>query len=399
MSLGYKLKTQALRAESFGPNCGNVGQHQISGISRADQVSWQHTGRLARTISFLLGREKLRGVSGRLPPRNWQVVHRLRPRRRSEDAHGHPNLRFLQWRSTLQTETFSKETFPRLIDSGGFLTFLRGVCDEAGLAISSPMEGEWASLVVAKRVLHCDPRVDGARDHVTCHAADVDEGSVDSVSTGSDETAEGSFWRGSTPTTKFIDASDSAVPSCSSETSSRLELSVVCKPRRLQVTFGEVKVLHHTLVCDDSKLPSDGLAPVGLGDLELEEHAQIDEFEGQREPLRRGVGIIPPEDRRQRVGLKRQNSWERIEEDNARLKQAQAESVREHIVMLLRRETEATGKREGSCESGGQEGAGLLCRWGDEHVQAVQLERELAGEMSCSQTTAQLLADAREYSI
>ena len=63
MSLGYKLKAQALRAESFEPNCGNVGQHRISGVSRENRVSWQHTGRSARTILLILGTGLLRGGS------------------------------------------------------------------------------------------------------------------------------------------------------------------------------------------------------------------------------------------------------------------------------------------------------------------------------------------------
>ncbi|KAL3896276.1 MAG: hypothetical protein SGPRY_013309 [Prymnesium sp.] len=80
--------------------------------------------------------------------------------------------------------------------------------------------------------------------------------------------------------------------------------SVACSARRKGVRFGDVQVLHHEVGLDDSKLPSDGLAPVGF------------------------------------VGMKRSSSLERIERDNERLRQAQAcippmvESIRDHIMDL-----------------------------------------------------------------
>lgn len=40
-------------------------------------------------------------------------------------------------------------------------------------------------------------------------------------------------------------------------------------PRLCGVRFGNVDVLYHHVRLDDSKLPSDGLAPIGLGDLQV----------------------------------------------------------------------------------------------------------------------------------
>jgi hypothetical protein len=40
-------------------------------------------------------------------------------------------------------------------------------------------------------------------------------------------------------------------------------------PRQCGVRFGNVDVLYHDVRLDDSKLPSDGLAPIGLGQLQV----------------------------------------------------------------------------------------------------------------------------------
>ena len=53
-------------------------------------------------------------------------------------------------------------------------------------------------------------------------------------------------------------------------------------PRVCGVRFGSVDVLYHSVHLDDSKLPSDGLAPLGLGELQRREHLQVDSFERQR---------------------------------------------------------------------------------------------------------------------
>ena len=50
--------------------------------------------------------------------------------------------------------------------------------------------------------------------------------------------------------------------------------------------------------------------------------------------MRQGVGIWAPEERRQAIGVKRAASVERVENDNAELKRAHVESVREHILEL-----------------------------------------------------------------
>ena len=58
---------------------------------------------------------------------------------------------------------------------------------------------------------------------------------------------------------------------------------------------------------------------------------RLDDYEREREGSRRGVGIIPPEERRIAVGMKRAHSLERIERDNAELRKAHAESLRTHM--------------------------------------------------------------------
>ena len=70
-------------------------------------------------------------------------------------------------------------------------------------------------------------------------------------------------------------------------------------PSTQRVRFGVVQVLYHTIGLDGSKLPSDGLAPIGLGMLVHAEAHALDVFEAERETTRRGfVPIIPPELRR-----------------------------------------------------------------------------------------------------
>ena len=58
---------------------------------------------------------------------------------------------------------------------------------------------------------------------------------------------------------------------------------------------------------------------------------RLDDYERERAGSRRGVGIIPPEERRIAVGMKRAHSLERIERDNAELRKAHAESLRSHM--------------------------------------------------------------------
>lgn len=106
-------------------------------------------------------------------------------------------------------------------------------------------------------------------------------------------------------------------------------------PRQCQVRFGSVEMLHHSISLDDSKLPSDGLAPVGLGELQGREMRRLDSYEEERATARRGVGIIPPEHRREALGLRhRRDSLDRIEEANAQLRHAQMQSLREHLTEM-----------------------------------------------------------------
>ena len=65
-------------------------------------------------------------------------------------------------------------------------------------------------------------------------------------------------------------------------------------PRR--VSFGTVRIASHACVLDGSKLPSDGLAPLGLGEHLLSEECSVEEHENAR--ATRGVQHLTPEVRR-----------------------------------------------------------------------------------------------------
>jgi len=97
------------------------------------------------------------------------------------------------------------------------------------------------------------------------------------------------------------------------------------------VRFAGVTLLHHDMELDGSKLPSDGLAPIGLGALQRKELRRLDSYEDERANTRTGVGHIPPEKRRQVIGVTRAASQDRMEADNSALKREHAESIREHI--------------------------------------------------------------------
>ena len=112
--------------------------------------------------------------------------------------------------------------------------------------------------------------------------------------------------------------------------------------RRCGVHFGGVQVFHHRLSLDDSKLPSDGLAPVGLGPLQRSEVRRLNSYEADRERCRQGVGLIPPDRRREAIigssssGIKRKDNLERIERTNRELKRSQQDSILDHLNALRR---------------------------------------------------------------
>ena len=97
------------------------------------------------------------------------------------------------------------------------------------------------------------------------------------------------------------------------------------------VRFSDVTLLHHEVELDGSKLPSDGLAPIGLGELQHTELRRLDSYEAERAATRAGVGHVPVEERRQVIGVTRAASTERVETDNTTLKREHAESIQEHI--------------------------------------------------------------------
>ena len=82
---------------------------------------------------------------------------------------------------------------------------------------------------------------------------------------------------------------------------------------------------------------------------------RLDSYELERSPKRQGVGIVPPEERRQAIGVKRAASVERVESDNAELKRAHVQSVREHIRELRAAQSgqspEVTAARGGASEA------------------------------------------------
>ena len=97
------------------------------------------------------------------------------------------------------------------------------------------------------------------------------------------------------------------------------------------VRFSDVTLLHYEVELDGSKLPSDGLAPIGLGELQHTELRRLESYEHERAVTRAGVGHVPVEKRRQVIGLTRVESTERVEKDNTALKLQHARSFHEHI--------------------------------------------------------------------
>jgi hypothetical protein len=106
--------------------------------------------------------------------------------------------------------------------------------------------------------------------------------------------------------------------------------------RRRGVSFSNVTVLHHEISLDDSKLPSDGLAPIGLGALKRKEVVPVHLYDQEREEAREeGVHLVPPEERRESIGVKRRRlSIERVESDNAEIRRVNTISMREAILEL-----------------------------------------------------------------
>ena len=105
--------------------------------------------------------------------------------------------------------------------------------------------------------------------------------------------------------------------------------------RRRGVSFSNVTVLHHDISLDDSKLPSDGLAPIGLGALRRKEVVPVYLYDQEREEAREeGVSLVPPEERREAIGVKRALSIERVESDNTEIRRVNTMSMREAILEL-----------------------------------------------------------------
>jgi hypothetical protein len=82
----------------------------------------------------------------------------------------------------------------------------------------------------------------------------------------------------------------------------RTQREMGAQPRR--VSFGSVSIKSHEMILDGSKLPSDGLAPLGLGDLVGETVRSVEEHEAQRSSDGSSAGVrhVSTEQRRDAVG-------------------------------------------------------------------------------------------------
>jgi len=102
--------------------------------------------------------------------------------------------------------------------------------------------------------------------------------------------------------------------------------------RRGSVRFGAVQVLTHAAQLDESKLPSDGAAPLGLGQLLSTEEVLIDSYEEHKGSQCRGATIVPVEERHATLSATSCFAMlERVERENCALKRALNESLREHV--------------------------------------------------------------------
>ena len=69
------------------------------------------------------------------------------------------------------------------------------------------------------------------------------------------------------------------------------------RPRK-RLSFGSVQLWHFAVILDDSKLPHDGLSPLGLGELQSADEFMLEEYELARASTRRGVRHVDDFERR-----------------------------------------------------------------------------------------------------
>jgi len=80
---------------------------------------------------------------------------------------------------------------------------------------------------------------------------------------------------------------DTLGPGCVDRDAMQYDAIAYTKVRNMGVTFGGVTVHLHTRTVDSGKLPSDGVAPLGLGArVSTEEHTTIEDFEEHRRSRR-----------------------------------------------------------------------------------------------------------------
>merc|ERR1712087_730689 len=109
-------------------------------------------------------------------------------------------------------------------------------------------------------------------------------------------------------------------------------------PRRKRgsVRFSDVQVLVHEVQLDESKLPSDGAAPLGLGTLQSREDLPIDQYELQKGSPCRDAAVIPPAERHAALlATECLASLERVERANCALKREMNDSLREHVQSVV----------------------------------------------------------------
>ena len=110
-----------------------------------------------------------------------------------------------------------------------------------------------------------------------------------------------------------------------------------------RISFGNVTVFHHERTLDDSKLPSDGMAPLGLGALlDTSEHT-LDKFESERRQARGpkmtdGALVfwdhMPPQLRGQLIGASAED-LEAVAQENSILIREREQGLTEAVVQEM----------------------------------------------------------------
>ena len=102
--------------------------------------------------------------------------------------------------------------------------------------------------------------------------------------------------------------------------------------RKANVSFGDVQILTHAPALDGCKVPSDGRAPIGLGNLESVDLRRMLSYDHERLASRKGIRAIPASERAAmltNVGFHRQASIDLAEHEIAETREAAHEVAAE----------------------------------------------------------------------